>query len=137
MESNVRKAAESYNRTFAVITGTHGVLTLPDANQKPKRIYLLAGDKLPVPKTIWKIVYDRETQMGIAIISPNNPFMETISQGDFLCDDICDRYGWSGRNWKNIDGGFVYCCDLKKFLKVVPTTPRLKVRGVLQFAPTN
>ncbi|XP_018564211.1 uncharacterized protein LOC108905712 [Anoplophora glabripennis] len=132
VEASIRKTAEWYNRTFRILTGTYRVLTLPDNKGNLKPIYLVSKDKFPVPREIWKIVYDPETQLGIAIIVINNPFMKKLLKDDILCDNICDQYGWGTVNWNDASRGYTYCCDLSKFIEVVHTTPRLNVRGVLR-----
>ncbi|XP_023311406.1 uncharacterized protein LOC108905688 [Anoplophora glabripennis] len=134
IEGMVKMTAGTYNRNFTIITGTYGVLALRNVNNTPTPIYLVPGSKLPVPNVLWKIMYDQRSQEGIAIVVVNNPFAEEMSKKDVLCENVCDKYGWSKPNWDDVYRGFIYCCDLGKFLKAVNTAPRLKIKGAL-FGP--
>lgn len=72
-------------------------------------------EKLPVPKYIWKILYDSENNKGIVFIVINNPF-EFVQKQEF-CENICKRANWHGQNWSNITAGYVFCCSVNDFQK--------------------
>ncbi|XP_074033358.1 salivary endonuclease [Leptinotarsa decemlineata] len=132
VEFSVRKAAEYYRHTFTIITGSYDVLELPDSHRHPTKIFLVSGSKLPVPKFIWKIMYNEVTQEGIAFIIVNDPFLSVLHQDHILCMNLCEKYGWGTTSWQIISKGYVYCCDVNEFADVVDTVPFLKVRRVLR-----
>lgn len=134
IESAVRRAADKYQRDFTIITGTHDVLELPNVSGDPVKLYLVSKRKLPVPKFVWKIMYDENEGTGIAFVSLNNPFAEGITDEDVLCDDVCDRYGWGSKFYSDISKGYIYCCDVNQLREVIDTIPRIKVNGILRNA---
>ncbi|KAF2895398.1 hypothetical protein ILUMI_10778 [Ignelater luminosus] len=132
VESMVRKVAESYQKPLRIITGSHGVLSLPDINNNLQNIFLDTRGILPVPKFLWKIIYLESTKEGIALVSLNDPFIKKISNEHILCPDVCNEYGWISKKWKNIAKGYMYCCDIRILQKTVKTIPSLNIRSILR-----
>lgn len=130
IETLVRRTVESYNKTFQIVTGTYDILELPNYWDISVPITLQRG-KLPVPKYIWKIVYDAESKKGIALVVLNNPF-DTIHHQPEFCQNICNIYGWGRSQWHNMRKGYVFCCKITDFRKIVKTVPNISVREVLQ-----
>lgn len=127
----VKRVAVRSNLVFKVITGTFEVLRLPDINNNLVDIYLTLEMRIPVPKYMWKIVYSAERKEGIVFVINNNPFVERFDGSECLCRSICDEYGWGTSSWNNASKGFVYCCDVRDFQKVVPSGPALSIKSVL------
>ncbi|XP_044258702.1 uncharacterized protein LOC123007458 [Tribolium madens] len=132
IELLIRKLADNLQETLTIITGTYGVLTLPDINENEVDIYLVSGSKLPVPKFLWKIIYSKQLRQAVVLVNLNNPFVKEIVTEHFLCPNICSKVGWGAGSWSNYQRGFVYCCDYKQFVDKVETAPKLSVVGVLQ-----
>lgn len=135
VEMSIRKAAEKYQTTFTIITGTYDVLKLPDVNNNPTEIYLVSKNKLPVPKFIWKVAFNEDSGKGIVFVALNDPFSKRISNDDLLCTDICNNYGWGTKSLSNISRGYIYCCDVNELSNVINTMPSIKVNGILNSTP--
>jgi hypothetical protein len=131
LEMIIRAFAETKRKTFKIITGTYGILTLPDVNGTHVEVYLF-GDKLPIPKYFWKIVYEERVQQAVVLINLNNPFVRKLGRGEYLCENICNKVGWDYASWSDYGRGFVYCCDYNQFADEVKTAPKLSVVEVLQ-----
>ncbi|KAJ8954846.1 hypothetical protein NQ318_023409 [Aromia moschata] len=118
VELSIRKVAQRVNDRLTTVTGTHGIISFSNGNTL-KEIYLIRGNKLPVPKYIWKIVYSEKLQQGIALVVLNNPFVQTVTNNDLLCKkNICNDYKWGSNNWSTASRGFVHCCDLSEFTQI-------------------
>ncbi|GLV46199.1 uncharacterized protein CBL_21415 [Carabus blaptoides fortunei] len=100
-------------------------------------MYLVAENKLPIPKYVWKIVYSMATKKAMAFVSLNNPFVKEVTDDDYLCNDICEGYNWGSDAWLNPAKGLVYCCDVKELKKVVKTIPALKISGIQEGADSR
>lgn len=129
MEHVVRRTAETYNKTFQIITGTYEVLELPNNRNILVEITLQKG-KLPVPKYIWKILYDYTDMRAIAFVVLNNPFANIRHKPEF-CKNVCNIYGWGKPQWNNFSKGYVFCCEVGELRKVVGTVPDISVREIL------
>ncbi|XP_072380575.1 salivary protein Tsal2A-like [Diabrotica undecimpunctata] len=133
LEAAIRRNAANYQHNFTIITGTHEVMELPNANTELTKIFLAPKNRLPVPKFIWKIVVDVETKNGIAFVNINNPFLTKMSENDILCKNICKDYDWDYQYFNtSIYKGLIYCCDINELRYVVNTIPYITVRGVLK-----
>ncbi|XP_031333972.1 uncharacterized protein LOC116163985 [Photinus pyralis] len=132
IESMVRKTSGKIKQPLQVFTGTHDRLTLPDVNGNPVEVYLEKSGRIPVPKYLWKIVYNERTREGIAFVAINNPFLDEVYEDDLLCTDICDEYNWSRANFGVIKKGYVFCCNVMDLKRVVTTIPYLRLEGILR-----
>lgn len=133
LEFAVRNTAANLKKNLRVLTGGHEVLQLEDNKHKLKSIYLVEGNKLPVPKFSWKVVQDTTTKKTISFVTLNNPFIEEVNDDDFLCEDICERTGWGQSSWSSKPNrGITYCCDVKELMKVIKTIPDVKSSGILE-----
>lgn len=132
IEHTVRKVAERYHAPLRIITGIHGILSLPDVNNELQNIYLSPNGKLPVPKFVWKVIYSESTKEGIALVILNDPFIERLGTDELLCTDLCNEYGWYSKRWSNNQRGYAYCCDVRQLRKVIHTIPNLSIRGILR-----
>lgn len=132
IEIMVRKLGVNLKKTLTIFTGTHDILALPDQVGHGTKIYLDSGSKLPVPKYVWKIIYDKEDRKAIVLVILNNPF---VTQSDLLCANICSETGWSSSSWSDFERGFVHCCEYREFSAVVRTSPKLNVQNILTPGP--
>lgn len=94
--------------------------------------------KISVPMMYWKIAYYPESNQGIVFLGFNSPHLnENDIKRNILCNDICDQINWLRMKpelRKNIQKGYVYCCEVKEFLKSynILSSADLKVNGILQ-----
>lgn len=132
LEFSVRNTAANLAKDMKVITGGHETLSLKNTKGVPTEIYLVSKSKLPVPKWSWKVLQDPTTKKAIAFVTLNNPFVESVTQADYLCEDICKKYGWGLPAWTNPAKGLTYCCDVKALMKVIKTIPDVKSSGILE-----
>lgn len=132
LKESIRKTASVTNEDLKIITGMHDVLSYKNNNKQDVKLYLDALNTLPVPKYIYKIVYSPATKKGIVFISLNDPFAK-VTANDYLCTDICDKYGWANPLFKQAEKGIVYCCDVNDFNKKIKQVPIVgDVTGVLE-----
>lgn len=119
-----------------IYTGTSGILTLPDINNVQQEIYLYFDENnnglIPAPELYYKIIIDRDTSSGIAIIGLNNIYLtpEEVTQ-HIHCDDISDQIDWITWDKSNIGLGYCYACDANEFAAYVGHLPALNVDYVL------
>ncbi|KAL1377132.1 hypothetical protein pipiens_016462 [Culex pipiens pipiens] len=131
VENAARKVAARLNDTVRVFTGVYDVLQLPDANGRPVPITLAENSQLEAPKWFWKIVHHSGSDSAIALVTLNNPF---ASEGEHLCPDVCDRFGWGHKEFRELPRGFTYCCsvqDLRKAIKFIPS--KADAANILRF----
>lgn len=134
IETLARKRAESLNGTLRVYTGSHGVLKLRDLGGDPVEIYLWKNS-LPVPEVLWKILYDAPGKRAVVFLTVNDPFLDKTGY-NYLCNDVCDSYGWQDEHWTDSSRGLVYCCGYEEFRDAVRAAPRIQVDQVLE-SPRN
>lgn len=133
VEYAVKRLSEITGKHLVIITGTHEILELKNSLNNMVPITLENG-RLPVPKYIWKLVYDPVCSTGIVLVVLNNPF-STSYIGIEFCHNICDNYGWGKRAWREFDKGYIFCCKVSDFQNTVRTHSNIHVRGVLRGPP--
>ena len=77
---------ESLNFVSTLWSGTHGVCQLEDVDGEMVDIFLYDGDRLPVPRYYWKILFDPQAGAGVAVIGVNNPHLTVITS--ILCTSL-------------------------------------------------
>lgn len=116
-----------------VITGTNGVLELPDNKGKLQKMYLYQR-KIRVPKYFWKLIYDPKTSRGIGIITSNNPYLGNNATLK-ICKNICLENNWLNRNatieFKDPSKGLTICCTVNELRETFTEVPFINVEGVL------
>lgn len=114
-----------------VITGTYGVLNLPDSKGKQQALYF-DGQKLPIPEFFFKVVYDSQSKNGIGFVTSNNPYLKSANNVKELCKDVgCAQYQWSIDRANEPAKGVTYCCDVNDMRKTINYIPKFEVRGIL------
>lgn len=114
IENSVRRKAAQLKRELFVFTGAHEILEL-----KNKKISL-EKNALEVPKWMWKIIMDKESNAGIGFITFNNPFSSSATH---LCKDICIEYGWDWKDRKSFTKGYTICCKIDELMSVIESIP--------------
>lgn len=117
---------------FTVHTGVYGILERPRNNKKTaENFYLLTKTiqkKIPVPKYIWKAVYDESnTQVvkEVVFVVLNNPERPPSKQ-EVFCADVCEKHAWImkvANDFKKHEKGYVFCCEVEAFRNVVRHLP--------------
>ncbi|XP_065226767.1 uncharacterized protein LOC135850008 isoform X2 [Planococcus citri] len=122
VEESVRKEIQKKDKRYRVVTGTHGIATLPDVNNNEQELYLYEDENknplLKVPKLFWKLVYDMNQDQGVVIIGVNNPYLKKIPSDYIICKNICNKIRWLPEFNKDNSKGYIYCCEMDEFLKV-------------------
>lgn len=131
VENAARSKASSSQSDLVIFTGTAEVLKLPHLDGREILISLEGQGNIEVPKWFWKIIKNPSTNLGIALITLNNPFVSSV---DVLCSDICSSYGWDNVNYSDYSKGYTYCCSVDSLLGVVSGIPNeATVDGILSF----
>lgn len=139
------EAVESSTRRFfrdrnivngELYTGTYGVLTLPDINNVQQEIYMYFDENnnglIPAPELYYKIIIDKDTRSGIAIIGINNIYLTAAEVGQYVhCTDISDQIDWITWTKNDINFGYCYACEVNEFARFVGHLPELNVDNVL------
>ncbi|XP_058465008.1 uncharacterized protein LOC131438770 [Malaya genurostris] len=131
VENAARSIAAKLNDTVKVFTGVYDILTLPDVNGRMVPITLAENSQLEAPKWFWKVLFHAASNSAIALITLNNPY---ASSGEYLCNDVCNRYGWGQKEFQDLRKGFTYCCtvqELRKAIKFIPT--KADASNILRF----
>ena len=126
LEEAVRNYATSSQSNVQVYTGTYGILSLRDVNNSNKRIYLYNEDGnkfLSSPLYYWKVVHNPDTNQAMAFVGVNNPYL--TSSPTHKCTNVCDRLSWVDWDRKDLDKGYMYCCDVQDFREYVEYLPDL------------
>ncbi|KAK7792454.1 hypothetical protein R5R35_013850 [Gryllus longicercus] len=134
LEDKIRKLARDLATDLHIATGVFRVMDLPDRNGNLQELFLYRSSnrkQIPVPKFLWKVVYDEKSKKGIAFVVLNDPFPKAIDSDDELCPNICKESGWNDNRWRRISRGYLYCCEVKELKKFVPYVPKYDVKSVL------
>ncbi|XP_014215004.1 uncharacterized protein LOC106644129, partial [Copidosoma floridanum] len=128
----VRKLAADSANDLHVWSGTIDVLKLPDRRGCPRNIYLAEDSQgrqlIPVPKLLYKYVYDCHRHRGLVLITVNDPHLVYgITNDMILCPElhVCQELN---PNFRSVKRGFTYCCNLQGFAPIaraldLPTFP--------------
>lgn len=136
LEIKCREFATSKTLDLDVITGSYGVSKLLSNSDTMTQLYLSKvsdTDKaIPVPRFYYKIVYDQKSNAGVAFVGVNNPYMFQPKE-DIICVDICDQIQWIGDlDRKNIELGYLYCCDVNDLKKTIEDIPVMNITSLLK-----
>lgn len=123
IEEMIRRTASNPKNplNFDVWVGGIDILSLPDRTGAQKKIYLGINNKngdaiVPVPKLIFKLIYNNKKREGLVFLTINNPYVENDIPSDYLlCNDVCKNFrnlGFGDRR-----KGFAYCCTIEDFLR--------------------
>lgn len=138
LENAIRGMAERepFSPFAEIYTGTIGILELLDIKNNPAEIWLSGSQgskRIPVPKFFWKVLYEPETQLGVALIGINNPHLapEDVAVHK-ICPEISDHpLILELPEPGNIIKGVCYACSVPDAQKYILDMPKLEVSGVL------
>lgn len=153
-EASLRSFVGAESVEVEVITGTIGVLQLPDCNNKLIDIYLNVGGKNintnqncvkpprpladkgirtnPVPMFFYKMVVNKAARTGVVFISLNHP---RVTANDFaakvaaLCTDVVNEINWIKYD-QNPRRGFIAACNVDEFTKRIDHLPESIGTGI-------
>ena len=113
-------------------SGTHGILQYPDKNNTRRDIYLFEDKYVPAPLYFWKVVRDPASNTAAVFLGLNDPH-ESRAPVE-LCLNRCAEMSWVDWEMTDLDGGYMYCCDLQEAAAAFPaiSSLRLQSTGLLQ-----
>jgi len=88
------------------------VLEFPDVNNNRQQIYLYNKEYIPAPLYYWKVLQDKSTNTAAAFIGLNDPHETSVPLE--LCTNRCAEMSWVDWEMTDLDGGYMYCCDLEE-----------------------
>nr|CAD7432779.1 unnamed protein product [Timema monikensis] len=133
LETKVRSYVSGQSNSIEVYTGAYGTLIFGNTSGSPVQIFLYSNDAdkaIPVPKLIWKVVYDRAAKKAIAFVVSNNPF---TTEAEIKTNEICSPELKECQRWldgfvMNITNGYIYCCNVDEdFTGNVKYLPGIKI----------
>ncbi|XP_072397827.1 salivary protein Tsal2A-like [Diabrotica undecimpunctata] len=142
-ENEIRMYATNKNVNLEIWSGTYGVTELHNETTeppKPTELYLFERESkkqfviaFPVPAFYWKVVYNPLNKKGIVLIGHNNPYVDKVTSGEQICDDISSKINWISWDKELFDKGYFYACDYndKRFQSIVHFAPKLNITGYL------
>lgn len=97
-----------------------------------KEIYMVTEDNgqdvVPVPKILFKYMYDSKSNRGMVMLTVNNPYLTSLTNDYKLCDEqpICYILH---PGFRNFSIGYTYCCTIQDFAPIakrrgLPTFPK-------------
>jgi len=131
-ENGCRDFSAERKLDLVVYTGTHGVCQLEDVDGDMVDIYLYDGDRLPIPRYYWKILYDPLAGAGVAVIGVNNPHLTSIPDDYIICPPIPDHPLLdSVHHPEDIVKGYIWTCSVEDLAAVVENVPELPEMDLL------
>merc|ERR1719228_940896 len=128
-ENGCRDFSAERKLDLIVYTGTHGVCQLEDVDGEMVDIYLYDGNRLPIPRYYWKILYDPLAGAGVAVIGVNNPHLTAIPPDYIICPALEDHPVLENVfHPENIEKGYMWACragDLAAAVENVPELPEM------------
>ena len=122
----------SLGKKIDIYTGTHGILQYRDVNNNKKNIFLYEDKYVPAPRFFWKVLREKDSNTAAVFIGLNDPH-ERVAPLE-LCPNRCAEMAWVDWEMTDLDGGYMYCCDLQEAATVFPEigSLRLSSSGLLQ-----
>merc|ERR1712227_288855 len=133
LEINTRDLAMILGRDISVYTGTSGILKYPDVNNNPQDIYLYNSQYIPAPLYYWKVLQDKRSNTAAAFIGVNDPHKTSVPLE--LCTNRRGEMCWVDWEMTDLDGGYMYCCNLEDAVSALKEIASLKLQqssGLLQ-----
>ena len=122
----------SLGKKIDIYTGTHGILQYRDVNNNKKNIFLYEDKYVPAPRFFWKVLREKDSNTAAVFIGLNDPH-ERVAPLE-LCPNRCAEMAWVDWEMTDLDGGYMYCCDLQEAATVFSeiASLRLSSSGLLQ-----
>merc|ERR1712066_475910 len=127
LEYAVRDLGMKLGRELQVYTGTHGILKCKDTNNNYREIFLYNDVYIPAPRYYWKVLQDQTTDTATVFIGLNDP--HTTFTPLELCSNKCAEMSWVDWEMSDLDGGYMYCCDLQEAAQVFPEIYSLDIKA--------
>ncbi|XP_054739585.1 uncharacterized protein LOC129245442 [Anastrepha obliqua] len=116
------------NAALDIYVGSHGIQVLHGANGEQLELYLQPAacehGKFPVPELLWVVVKqdDKATAFGVYNEASAHAVdcSVTASRHAPICESKCAEISWLSETLKR---GFVVCCSVSEFRKVVKEVP--------------
>ncbi|KAJ4432519.1 hypothetical protein ANN_21141 [Periplaneta americana] len=120
LEERCRNYARNNKIVLTIYTGTSGQNSyLLDDNNNKQVLFLLPGQKIPVPLYYFKIVYNPSKKFGIAFILYNVHYNQSPQFFEIPeYDSICKETGWFSDDEINFNKGIIQCLTISEFLSV-------------------
>ncbi|XP_012277376.1 uncharacterized protein LOC105698058 [Orussus abietinus] len=134
MEADVKTYAIRNKVDLDVYVGSHGILTLPNATGQKQELHLHVTDRItgvPIPRTLFKVVYDSARKRGVVFLTANNPFLQSVPREYVICKDVCDEIKYISWKATKLESGFSYCCEIDDFRHAFPGLPGFETVGLL------
>ncbi|XP_063696038.1 uncharacterized protein LOC134827368 [Culicoides brevitarsis] len=133
IEESVRDLIETGKVSeLDVYSGTFGTLEI-----KSKPFYLALNKEkegvIPVPKLFYKVVIDRETKKGVALVMTNDPFLkEKDLPKNEICKDVKEKINWVQKRKPELSKGHYFACEVEELAKKVQHLPsEVRTKGLL------
>jgi len=131
-EGSVRDFVVERQMDIVVYTGTHGVCQLLDVDGVMVDIYLYDGDKLPVPRYYWKILYSPSLSAGVAVVGVNNPHLKSLPADYVICPAVENHPVLESlKHPEDLFRGYIWACRVEDLAAVVPNVPELPSMDLL------
>ena len=98
------------------------------------KIFLYKEKYVPAPRLFWKVLHDKFSNTAAVFIGLNDPH-ESLAPLE-LCPNRCAEMAWVDWEMTDLDGGYMYCCDLQEAATVFPEIFSLDIKasGLIQIA---
>ncbi|XP_034935246.1 uncharacterized protein [Chelonus insularis] len=135
IEISIRNYASHKKCNLEVWAGTLEVLQLEDTYGNPQKINLFhqnhEDQTIPVPKILFKVVYDKISRAGIVFLTANNPYLEKFLENDYIiCENVCEKINYIALD-KRYDRGYSYCCSINDFRRSFKYLPYFRTDKLL------
>lgn len=122
VENLARDLAEAANTNLYIYTGVYEQLELENSFGVATPLWLESSEKIMVPKWLWKVIINRDTDHGIVMITLNNPFVRPNEVSEF-CPNVCRNAELPSSDYRHINKGYTFCCEVAAFKRVVDVLP--------------
>lgn len=118
-------------KSLDLYLGTHSTLSLKVGNRNVDVHLLPDQGKYPVPKFLWTVVTTDSGKAAAFLISNDIDASEEDLTIEPPCESICTQFSWMTNLLKNNGhkkpkNGYVFCCELEQFMRIVPEMPALE-----------
>jgi DNA/RNA endonuclease G (NUC1) len=129
VENAARSIAGRMQEDLVIFNGAYDILTLPHINGQQVQITLEEGGNIVVPKWYYKVIRSAATNSAIAMVTLNNPFVDSIDANEYPCTDICASTGWTNAEYSNFAKGRTICCTVADLRNTVTSVPAEALSG--------
>ena len=95
-------------------------------------IFLYEEKYVPAPRLFWKVLHDQHSNTAAVFIGLNDPHKSEAPPE--VCPNRCAEMSWVDWEMADLEGGYMYCCDLQAAAAAFPeiASLRLSSSGLLQ-----